>query len=480
MNYKTCSTIWQRQGLDTGHGRIHVPSNYGKGDTDNDECSDVNATDDCPTGYKLLGGNSPYYDHGRRGTAGTGVSDSILKTKMCWRGGNVDGRGTQAVFGMSHGIRGSYYSKSNEASGLNNYGKVCFKDNTGWKHTNPVNGNKTGNQEEDNKNACCGFKDSVRDSVKMHYCNPAYCFNETMEYDNISKSCSDHLAKKCESWSFIEDDIGFEDDRCAPAVSQIANKLRKKVNELTSGQVSQKTDIPASLSMRDYSRIGKELCTKTTFLNKGSSNVEKSTKSDKCISWCKDNPDDCKLVISDVCKDIYDRANNFPDNFPDDLKKYEDICACNWPQEFYDNIIQYYKDTYKVSDASLSNDRKCLFRPCRSSNIPYTGDSLEDCENTTFVSCVQNLDIDFRGSNIQGTVNVEGNQAQTCGTLADSGASDNSDGVESSDSGGDEGEDTTNYSGEGNNDADNNDIYISIFVFLFVIILVLVGFLSIK
>ena len=91
--------------------------------------------------------------------------------------------------GMSHGIHGSYYSRSNEGSGSNNYGKVCFKDNTGWKHTNPVNGNKTGNQEEDNKNACCGFKESVRDSVKMHYCNPSYCFNETMEYDNISRAC---------------------------------------------------------------------------------------------------------------------------------------------------------------------------------------------------------------------------------------------------------------------------------------------------
>ena len=155
--------------------------------------------------------------------------------------------------------------------------------------------------------------------------------------------------------------------------------------------------------------------------------------------WCKDNPDDCKDVITDVCKDIYDRANNFPDNFPDDLKKYEDVCACNWPQEFYDNIIQYYKDTYKVSDSSLSNDRKCLFRPCRSSNIPYTGDSLEDCEDTTFVSCVQNLDIDFRGSNIEGTVNVEGSQAQTCGSLADSGASDNSGGVPAAEQEGDSG-----------------------------------------
>ena len=477
MNYKTCSTIWQRQGLDTGIGRIFVPSSFGGGGGGaNDSCRHVDAND-CPTGYKLLHGSyTPKKDY---------VNDTVrlsgtdLNSHKCWEGGHVawegaSGAGAQAPWGLHHGVSGGFHVNS-EDSGWgdeDNYGRPCFKDNTGWKHTNPVNGNKTGNQEEDNKNACCGFKESVRDSVKMHYCNPSYCFNKTMEYDNISKACADHLAKKCETWSFVEDNIGFEDDRCAPAVSQIANKLRKKVNELSDGQIEQRNDIPASLSDRDYARIGKSLCDKSAFLNKGSSNVEKAKKSDKCISWCKDNPDDCKDVIQDVCKDIYDRANNFPDNFPDDLKKYEDICACNWPQEFYDNIIQYYKDTYKVSDSSLSNDRKCLFRPCRSSNIPYTGDSLEDCENTTFVSCVQNLDIDFRGSNIEGTTNVEGGQSQTCGSLADTGASDNSGGGGGDDSGGD----TTNDSEEDSGESDNTGIFISIFVLSFLLILGAVGY----
>ena len=46
---KTCSTVFQRQSLDTGTGKIHVPSNYGAGDTDNDDCDEVYTHHDCPT-----------------------------------------------------------------------------------------------------------------------------------------------------------------------------------------------------------------------------------------------------------------------------------------------------------------------------------------------------------------------------------------------------------------------------------------------
>ena len=33
---KSCSTVYSRQSLDNGSGKIHVPSNYGAGGTDND------------------------------------------------------------------------------------------------------------------------------------------------------------------------------------------------------------------------------------------------------------------------------------------------------------------------------------------------------------------------------------------------------------------------------------------------------------
>ena len=441
IDYKTCSNIWSRQGLDAGHGRITVPASYGKGDYDNDNCAQVNSAD-CPTGYKQTNshGGNPDKDYGARRTAGTAVSDSVLKTKQCWRGGNTNGRGTQAVHGISHGVTGGYWSKSNESGGKNNYSKMCFKDAGGWELTNPENGNK--GSDGNNKSACCGFKSSVRGRIQEKYCDPSYCYMEGSEYDSVSKKCSEHLLEKCRSWSFIEDDIGFEDSRCGTPLSQLSEIYDKKINELTDTQRSEQNNISASISSRNYASIGKDLCKVRDFINKLSSNETKKKKSEKCISWCKNNSNECKSIIGNVCEIIYNRANKYPDNFPDDLKEYEDICACNWPKEFYENIVEYYKTTYKVSDAALSKDRKCLFRPCGSSNLKYVGDSRNTCPQTNFVSCIQNLDIDFRGSDIQGTVNVDAGQSQECGSIADSGAGNNSpssgDDTGSSDNGGDE------------------------------------------
>lgn len=428
--YKTCSNIWQRQGLDAGHGRITVPSNYGKGNTDNDSCGDVYAPHDCPTGYKLLGGNSPYHDHGRVRTAGTGVNDGILKSKMCWRGGNTSGRGGQAVLGMSHGIHGSYYVKSNEGSGSNNYGKVCFKDTTGWTRTNPLNGNKSGVNTEDNINACCGFKDSVRGNVQEKYCNPNYCFKKnSTKYsisnpDEITKHCSDQLLKHCENWSFVDDLIGFEDDRCTDPIGQIAKDFNRHRDDLSDFALAKEVNYSASIQRSEYSKIGNDLCKTDDFLNAGSTDDVKKKKNEKCVQWCQDNSDVCAEKMIDVCQTVYDRVKNFPDVFPDDLKKYEGICACNWPQEFYDNIIEYYKKTYNVSEASIGTRRKCLFRPCGSSSIKHVDPTASDavCPQTNFTSCIQNLNIDFTGSQIEGEVNVDAGQSQSCGTLADSGA----------------------------------------------------------
>ena len=79
---KTCSTIFQRQSLDTGTGKIHVPSNYGAKSTDNDGCGDVYIYHDCPTGYRILkAGDHPFKDHGKKRSNGTSVSDDTLKNE---------------------------------------------------------------------------------------------------------------------------------------------------------------------------------------------------------------------------------------------------------------------------------------------------------------------------------------------------------------------------------------------------------------
>jgi len=428
--YKTCSTVFQRQGLDAGHGRITVPSNYGKGNTDNDSCGEVYAPHDCPSGYKLLSGNTPYHDHGRVRTAGTAVSDSVLKSKMCWRGGNTSGRGSQAILGMSHGIHGSYYVKSNEGSGSNNYGKVCFKDGWGWSRTNPINGNKSNINIEDNINACCGFKDSVRMSVQEKYCNPDHCFKKnSAEYsisnpDEITKKCADQLLKNCKKWSFVNDLIGFEDDRCSDPIGQISKDTGTRRDKLSDHHLGKEINYSASIQRSEYSKIGNDLCKIDDFLNSGSKNDIKKKKNKKCLQWCKDNSDTCAPKMTEVCKTIYDRVKKYPDVFSDDLKNFEGICACNWPQEFYDNIIDYYIKTYNVTAGEVGTRRKCLFKPCGSSNIKHVDPLASDdtCLPTNFTSCIQNLNIDFTGSQIEGEVNVDAGQSQSCGTFADSGA----------------------------------------------------------
>ena len=201
---------------------------------------------------------------------------------------------------------------------------------------------------------------------------------------------------------------------------------------------------------------------------------DKKKKSEKCIQWCKDNSETCAEKMKDVCKIVYERVNKYPDVFPDDLKEYEGICACNWPQEFYDNIIEYYKNTYKVSAAAIGTRRKCLFRPCGSSSIRHYDPTVSDdvCPQTNFTSCIQNLNIDFTGSQIEGEVNVDAAQSQACGTIADSGAGAAADSGSSGESGG-----VPMATGEGGSPAGEEDssFMVSIIIIILVFIILIAG-----
>ena len=475
-SYKTCSTIWQRQGLDTGHGRIFVPSSFGGGNdnTSNDSCGAVNVHD-CPTGYKLLySSHSPKKGYVNDNVMLTGVD---LNRHKCWEGGHyntdpIHGTGGQAPWGTNHGLNHTYASNSVD-SGFgdeDNYGRPCFKDTHGWGRTNPENGNKSSPNTEDNKNACCGFKDTARGKVKEKYCDPSYCFQRGSDKysvanpDKISKKCSEHLLEKCRNWSFITDLIGFEDDRCSDPISQISKDFNKHREDLSDFALSKGNDYSASIKRADYADIGKDLCTVDDFLNSKSSDDIKKKKSEKCIRWCKDNGEACSERMKGVCQTVYDRVQKYPDIFPDDLKEYEGICACNWPQEFYDNIVEYYKKTYNVSAAAIGTRRKCLFRPCGSSSIKHYDPTASDhvCDVTNFTSCIQNLNIDFTGSQIEGEVNVDAAQSQACGTIADSGA-----GADSGASGGV----PKAMGGEGSSPSDEDDSS-----FMVSIIIIILGF----
>jgi hypothetical protein len=423
---KTCSTVFQRQSLDTGTGKIHVPSNYGAGNTDNDDCDEVYTHHDCPTGYRLLrAGKNPYKDHGHKRSNGTRVSDDTLKTKNCWRGGNTHGRGTHAVKGMTHGIHGTFYHDSNKGSGKNNYAKVCFKDNGGWDMTNPTNGTKTHPQSEYNADACCGFIETVRRDVKEHYCKTNTCFK--MENDKtkdiLSKVCQDRLVDKCKNWSFVPDTVGFEDDRCATPIIQIAKQKQTSVSQLSPAQSDEAEQArqTASIDDNNYRDYGEKLCTNQVFLDESDSGPG-FEKKQKCIQWCRNNPNQCRTRIKGVCATIYEKSKALPNIYPDAIKENNNICACHWPKEFYENILEFFEKKYNVATSQVVPDRKCLYRPCSRSDITNEGplgDSFEDCPDQTLISCVQNLNIDFQGAHISDGAQVNTGQEQACGSLSD-------------------------------------------------------------
>ena len=478
---KRCSSIWQRQSLDNGSGKIHVPSNYGAGNTDNDSCSDVYTHHDCPTGYRLLGGNRPFKDHGKRRTNGINVSDDTLKRYMCWRGGNTHGRGAHAVKGMSHGIHGSFYHDSNRSGGYNNYAKVCFKDNGGWDMTNPTDGTKTHPQSEYNADACCGFIENVRRDVQEKYCktNTCYTMDNDKTKDVLSKVCQDRLIDKCKNWSFIPNTVGFEDDRCATPLVQIAKQKQTSVSQLSPAQSDEAEQArqTASIDDNNYRDYGNRLCTNQVFLDESDSGPG-FEKKQKCIQWCRNNPNQCRTRIKNVCATIYEKSKVLPDIYPDAIKENNNICACHWPEEFYENILEFFKKKYNVGDNQVIPDRKCIYRPCSRSDITNegpSGDSYEDCPSQTLISCIQNLNIDFQGAHISEGAQVNTGQEQACGSLSDT-AVDASRRPTRNDRVVNEEEDNSSDSlTETNENEDDSGIISSIVIFIIILVSVIAG-----
>ena len=451
MNYKQCTTTQSRQNLDAGHGRIHLPASYGRNENDNDDCDDVKVND-CPKGYKDLPPKSWKFQDDI--DEDDSITDHELKTLYCWRGGNTDERGSQATHGLSEEVVGSYQTKSDNSGSRNNFSKPCFKDATGWKKTNPVDGNKQAYEQEiDNMDACCGFKQSVRDDVndiQSRYCDPDYCFSKGSDADHagggdkISRRCANRLKTKCEDWgSSSVDDFGFEDKRCADAGAQMASPATR--DTLTDTQKENTVNVPASITSGEYESIGARLCTERVFLdNEAPSGTQDKLRYDKCMVWCKNNPSNCSGVVGNVCDTVYRRAKANPGKFPNDIHKYEGLCSCNWPQEFYDNLVNYYKETYKKTNAELDTQRKCLFGPCRGSAIQhYDADGSDAaCPDQTFITCIQETTLNFIGSSLSDTT-INAGQSQSCGRTDDNDSSTSEGGSGQGQGGADEEEDNT-------------------------------------
>ena len=496
LEYSTCRTASARKSSGNGSGKIFVPSSYGgDGGHANDSCADVDVGD-CPTGYKhiLRPGQSDRYFDGGNDTHE--LQGSEMRDNLCWHSGFIRGNGVarddeehmeNAPWGESGAtVTGRGYRSSFDGVGTDNYGKPCFKDANGWVRTNPDDGTPNmGNYNslvEWHADSCCGFKDGSNcseascadDTNKSEiaannnlYCDPRYCFTDGSSGMKLSRECRSRLIDKCGEWSFAANEIGFEHDMCNTPTGQKADSLNRKVSELTNTMVNQANAISGSINEIDYKNIGKTLCTESVFTDTSNTGNARQ-KREKCINWCKNEPGECRNTIRSVCARIFEQYKNIPDLYSDNIDDYDDICACNWPEEFYDSIRDFYKETYeKVEDHHLSGDRKCLYGNCENlTKIEDPDDSGNDCANPTFVSCTQELDFDFTGASMGGNVVIDATSSQECGSFADSGAGNNDvdDGGEGGSEGGSEG-------GESKDEDNTTLVSVSVFIFLMVIIL---------
>ena len=501
LEYSTCRTASARKSGGNGSGKIFVPSSYGgSGDHSNDSCAEVDVGD-CPTGYKSIlneGRSDTYFDGGDHDVH---LQGSQMRNSLCWYSGYISGNGTRHTGHMEHApwgesgasVTGSGYRSSYDEGGMfadtDNYGKPCFKDANGWVRTNPDDGTPNmGNYNslvEWHADSCCGFKDgsncseaSCADDINKSeiaannnlYCDPRYCFTDGSSGMKLSRECRSRLAAKCRSWSFAANEIGFEHDMCNTPLGLKADSLDKKVSELTDTMVNQANAISGSINQNDYRSIGKTLCTDDVFTDTSNTNNARQ-KREKCINWCKNEPGECRDAIRSTCETIFDQYIGDPEVYSDNIDDYDDICACNWPEEFYDVIRDFYKETYeKVEDHHLSGDRKCLYGNCENlTKIEDPDDSGNDCANPTFVSCTQEIDFDFTGASMDGNVVVDATSTQECGSFADSGAGNND-----VDDGGGEGGEGGEGGGEGEGKGDNTTL-ISVSVFIFVMVMILLA-----
>ena len=421
IEYQTCHSIRSRQSLGDGSGKIMVPANYCDDEDhcpDNDSCNDVDIYD-CPTGYKIITGNTPFFDYGRRRTDGEQVPVHNMREYGCWRGRNTRGYGANAVLGINHGLPSRRMVQlSGESGGLNNYSKVCLKDNDGWLRTDPTTGLKFpggARMDERHKNYCCGFIEPTDGNVQNHYCHPDYCHSSS-DGNIISPECRNQLKNLCSSWGNEGGLIGFENEKCASGKAQIAKENNESISNLSGVELINAENRSSSLSREDYGNIGDQLCTKGMFtLPSEDTSPTDIKRHEKCLQWCGDNGGICKPKIKSFCEDIYRATKQYPEVFPDDINNYQKICSCNWPDEFYENVNSFFKEQYNVPDSELSTDRKCIFAPCHSNpyNISNEDDSRTECRSNQYVSCIQNLDFDFQGATVnESSINTD--QTQEC------------------------------------------------------------------
>lgn len=126
--------------------------------------------------------------------------------------------------------------------------------------------------------------------------------------------------------------------------------------------------------------------------------------------YCFDHPEDprCKAFCNQEGIDCTDNLKNF---CADKIGKseYLSTCACYYPQEIYDKIVDKIAEDYNIPESMLDSRGKCVYNACKSS--PRIKDDGIKCPDVSVVSCVQDINIDADGD-ITGDINVK--QSGSC------------------------------------------------------------------
>ena len=235
--------------------------------------------------------------------------------------------------------------------------------------------------------------------------------------------------------------------------------------------------ITAFITRDSYASKGQNLCTSDILRNKDAlTGTDEKAKYNKCFTWCKNNLEECGPVITETCQSIYDQHINFPDipAFQELITEYRDLCACNWPEEFYQSVIEDYKTNFNVSESQVSGKRECLYKPCREIDIKPVREedrTSRPCDPTTYISCIQELTVDLRGAMISGDTDIINAQQQKCGSLTDTGAA-----AGSGEGGADGGSGGSGEGGGSDEGLDKNKRIIIVIVVIIILVLLVYGF----
>jgi len=302
-----------------------------------------------------------------------------------------------------------------------NWARTCMKNSEGYFLTNPYTGVPLINWNEGasfqtntpekkanyHKDACCGFLNrGIKEAGDPEFCHPDYCNIG----NRVSQKCRERLVELCD-----DDEEFVLNDRCnIPFWSYWKDNNWTTAIGKDTAMIAAASRYSLSLSPDDYSRIGKRVCTpendESIFDKPSSGDPERAFKGklrDKCIKWCGAEPDECKDIITEYCEGIYNESIANNGVATQRFKDAQNICACNWPQKFYDDMRDTYINDFNVPPNTVPNTRHCINYNCMMSQIGdtsnnnqggiYHSPSSTSCPSQNILNCIQQADINVEG-----------------------------------------------------------------------------------